>query len=128
MTGSLLPFSESGSVGSARILERTSRSVAAPISTSPVPAACSSRAATFTASPVTSVSPAPATTSPVLTPMRTCRPSVATASRISIAARTARRASSSWTCGRPKTAIAASPMNFSTEPPCRSRIVRSSAW
>jgi len=42
--------------------------------------------------------------------------------RISAAARTARRASSSWTAGTPKTAITASPMNFSTVPPWRSRI------
>ena len=63
--------------------------------TSPASAACSSRAATFTASPVASVSPVPATTSPVLTPMRTSSPRAATASRISTAARTARSASSS---------------------------------
>ena len=38
-------------------------------------------------------------------------------SRISTAARTARRASSSCTFGIPKTDITASPMNFSTVPP-----------
>ena len=42
----------------------------------------------------------------------------ARASRISAAARTARRASSSWTRGMPNTAMAASPMNFSSTPPC----------
>jgi hypothetical protein len=42
--------------------------------------------------------------------------------RSSAAARTARRASSSCTVGTPKTAITASPMNFSTVPPCRSTI------
>ena len=43
---------------------RTSASVSAPISTSPGGAACSSRAATFTASPVASRSSVPVTTSP----------------------------------------------------------------
>ncbi len=38
-------------------------------------------------------------------------------SRISAAARTARRASSSWRRGMPNTAMIASPMNFSTVPP-----------
>ena len=70
------PSASSGSTASARTRSRTRRSVAAPIRTSPAPAACSSRAATFTASPVASVSPVPATTSPVLTPMRTSRPRV----------------------------------------------------
>ncbi len=39
---------------------------------------------------------------------------------MSAAARTARSASSSWTCGTPNTAMTASPMNFSTVPPWRS--------
>ena len=39
---------------------------------------------------------------------------------MSAAARTARIASSSWVVGIPNTAITASPMNFSTVPPCRS--------
>ena len=80
-------------------------------------AACSRRAATFTASPVTSGLglDRPATTSPVLTPIRVREPTPwsrssslfrpSSASRISAAARTARSASSSWTCGIPKTAI-----------------------
>ena len=38
---------------------------------------------------------------------------------MSIAARTARSASSSRTVGMPNTAITASPMNFSTVPPWR---------
>ncbi len=84
----------------------------------------------FTASPVTSVWRAdgsPATTSPVWTPVRVAivtprsarssRFSAASESRISAAARTARRASSSWMVRRPKTAMIASPMNFSTVPP-----------
>ncbi len=43
---------------------------------------------------------------------------------MSAAARTARKASSSWTTGTPKTAITASPMNFSTVPPWRSIAAR----
>lgn len=46
---------------------------------------------------------------------------------ISTAARTARRASSSWATGRPKTAETASPMNFSTRPPWRSTAPRATA-
>ena len=73
------------------------RSVSAPIRISPGCAACSSRAATLTASPVASRSSVPVTTSPVVTPIRS--PSMlraqASASRISTAARTARNASSS---------------------------------
>ena len=104
--------------------------------TSPGLAACSRRAATFTASPVTSVWPvagSPATTSPVLIPvrvrMRTPRflsnssLSFASRSRISMAARTARSASSSCKTGMPNTAMTASPMNFSTVPPWASRAV-----
>jgi hypothetical protein len=49
--------------------------------------------------------------------------SSASARRISSAARTARRASSSCTTGMPKTAITASPMNFSTVPPWASSTV-----
>ena len=45
---------------------------------------------------------------------------VASAARRSKAARRARRASSSCTSGTPNTAMTASPMNFSTAPPCRS--------
>ena len=69
----------------------------------------------------------PAITSPVLTPIRAWKPSPATASRSSVAARSARSASSSWSVGIPKTAITASPMNFSTVPPWRSRAVRASS-
>jgi hypothetical protein len=36
---------------------------------------------------------------------------------MSLAALTARRASSSWAAGMPKTAMIASPANFSTVPP-----------
>ena len=105
------------------------------MSTSPSAAACSSRAATLTASPVASfwsAAPSPTITSPVLTPVRVAirmpysraRSSFtrSRASRISNAARTARSASSSWTAGTPNTATIASPMNFSTVPPCRSSV------
>ena len=96
----------------------------------PDAAPCSSRAATLTASPTASVWPSPATTSPVLTPMRlsirtpqsrsSSSLSSANAARMSAAARTARKASSSCTTGTPNTAMTASPMNFSTVPPWRS--------
>jgi hypothetical protein len=132
-TAACLPFTASGGTGSARTASRTRANVSSPMRTSPGPAVCSSRAATLTASPVTSCcrrSASPATTSPVFTPILTAsgsRPSArssalsrATALPISAAARTARSASSSWRRGRPKTAITASPMNFSTVPPCRS--------
>jgi hypothetical protein len=59
---------------------------------------------------------------PVLSPMRAWTPSSGSASRISAAARTARSASSSCAVGTPKTAMTASPMNFSTVPSCRSTI------
>ena len=73
---------------------------------------------------MTSESPVPVTTSPVLTPIRT---GMSTASRSSWAARTARSASSSRIVGTPKTAITASPMNFSTVPPCRSIAARAAS-
>ena len=129
-TGSDFPFAWSGSIASTRTASRTRRKVGSPSSTSPGPAACSSRAATLTGSPVTNVSRlalSPATTSPVLTPIRRamrvpkrCSRSSFSASRracISSAARHARRASSSCASGTPKTARTASPTNFSTVPP-----------
>jgi hypothetical protein len=57
-----------------------------------------------------------------MTPMRPSTPSSGSASRIATAARNDLSASSSCTTGTPKTAITASPMNFSTEPPCCSTI------
>jgi len=123
-TGSAFPFNSNGSTSSASTAADTSAYVAVPISTSPGSAACSSRAATFIASPVASISSVVVTTTPVLTPIRPRRPSSGSASRISTAARQARSASSSRTTGTPNTATTASPMNFSTVPPCRSTIVR----
>ena len=88
------------------------------------------REAVLTTSPVTIPSPssgrAPSATtaSPVLIPMRTCSASAgscafssAIASRMRRPALTARSASSSCATGAPKTAMTASPMNFSTVPP-----------
>jgi len=121
-TGSAFPFKSSRRSVPSSTASRTSLTVSAPTSTSPGSAACSSRAATFTASPVAKRSSVPVTTSPVLTPMRPRTPSSGNASRISTAARHARNASSSCTTGTPNTAITASPMNFSTLPPCRSTI------
>jgi hypothetical protein len=76
------------------------------------------RAATFNVSPVASRSSVPATTSSVLSAIRPCTPNSGNAARIWTAARQARSASSSCTCGTPKTAVTASLMNFSTDPSC----------
>ena len=81
-----------------------------------------SLAATLTASPVASRSSVPVTTSPVQMPIRPSMPSSGMATCISAAAWSARTASSSCTAGTPKTAITASPMNFSTVPPWLSMI------
>ena len=86
-----------------------------------------SRAAVLTTSPAAMPSPASGraarltSASPVFTAIRTCSsPSSAIQSRIASAARTARSGSSSRVTGAPKSAITASPMNFSTVPPQRS--------
>ncbi len=69
----------------------------------PGSAACWSRAATLTASPVANVeSDSSATTSPASTPIRASSPSSCTESRIAAAARTARSASSSCACRDPE--------------------------
>ena len=81
----------------------------------------------FTTGPVTSswpAGPTPVAASPDSIPILTssgavrpsARPRRRTRSRMAMAARTALIASSSWTCGRPNTAITASPMNFSGRP------------
>jgi hypothetical protein len=77
------------------------------------------------------------TISPVSMPTRICRRtpceasictlSCSRAAIIDSAARTARAASSSFDRYRPKTAIAASPMNFSTTPPSASTAPRTAA-
>src|SRR5918999_1568445 len=72
-TPSVLPLSASEPTGSTRTASRTRRRVVSLRTISPASAVCSRRAATLTASPVTSIWPAsgsPATTSPVLMPVR----------------------------------------------------------
>ena len=94
-----------------------------PTSVWPGCAACSRRAATFTASPVANELPSrgrPITTSPELMPiLRASRPPKSSTSRSCIQSATcaARSAWSSWAAGAPNTATTASPMNFSTVPP-----------
>ena len=62
--------------------------------------------------------------------MRTCNSSLdfVIHSRIASAARTARSGSSSCATGAPKTAMTASPMNFSTVPPKRSMSAFTRSW
>jgi hypothetical protein len=111
------PFSARSPSGSATTEPTVSPCAVGPISTSPGSADCWSRAATFSASPVANVeSPDSATTSPDSIPIRAARP-CPSVSRIAVAARTARSASSSWAVGTPNTATTASPANFSTVPP-----------
>ena len=113
---SAFPFSSSASTGSTVHRLATSACVASPISTSPGGAACSSRAATFTASPVARRSAGPVTTSPVLTPIR---PHPEARQRVPhLDGRAHRPERIVLMADRdPNTAITASPMNFSTVPP-----------
>ena len=99
-------------------------------------AAVCKRAATLTGSPVRGKSPVAlsriATTSPVLIPIRIGSRSPRTAScwtwsRNASAAESARAGSSSWVCGKPKTATTASPMNFSRMPPCSTTVSRATS-
>ena len=139
-SGRRLPASAAGPWARRRAALPTSLRVWGPIRMPLAGAADCRRAAVLTASPATSPCPPPASpvaTSPVLTPIRRSMPtprsrtrstfSSAIASRISQAARTARRASSSCSTGTPNTAMTASPMYFSTVPPCRSRGPRMAA-
>ncbi len=89
----------------------------------------------FTTSPEAIPSPASGrassaiSASPVVIPIRTSSsPCSASLSRMESAARTARSGSSSCATGAPKTAMTASPMNFSTVPPKRSSSARTCAW
>jgi hypothetical protein len=139
LSGSVLPFTDTASNGSNSNTRDVAAYVASPTATPPTGAADWIRAAVFTASPVTNPSPSSGralratTTSPVLTPTRTDRSITADAlssriaDRIANPARTARSASSSWATGAPKTAITASPTNFSTVPPKLSIRSRNSA-
>ena len=84
-------------------------------------------------SPRSGRAPRATTASPVVTAARTAtsRPSPRKASivsRIRNAARTARSASSSCATGAPKTAMTASPMNFSTVPPKLSMSAFTRSW
>ena len=136
-TGSALPFASTGSA--LAVLDR----VLASRGTSSRRRGCRStgaadcrRAAVLTTSPATIPSPAsgraPSATSasPVLTAdphleLEPGRSFSSDASRIASAARTARSGSSSCATGAPKSAMTASPMNFSTVPPKRSSSARS---
>ena len=132
-TGSAFPFRSIGPRGRKRN-PRAARAVRSDTAIWSGSATCCSRAARFTASPVTMGSPGAAataaSTSPVFTPIRISRvvPWVrssrrfTSSSRWSIrrAARRARAGSSSWAAGTPNAAITASPMNFSTVPPSAS--------
>ena len=91
------PSARAARAGRLSTASRTSARVCRPIRISPGCAACSRRAATLTASPVASRSSVPVTTSPVSIPILACTPRSGSASRISVAARTARSASSSCT-------------------------------
>src|SRR5215213_5801944 len=93
------------------------------------------RAAVLTTSPATrprsppGFSSSETSTSPVFSAIRTSSSSSSRIqSRIASAARTARSGSSSWATGAPKTAITASPMNFSTVPPRCSSSERRRSW
>ncbi len=138
-SGPAFPFASTGSSGSNVIAASADRIVVSSTSTEPTGAADCRRAAVFTTSPVTMPSPrsgrAPSATtaSPVVTAARTAssRPSSRNSSmvsRIRRPERTARSASSSCATGAPKTAMTASPMNFSTVPPNRSMSALTRSW
>ena len=121
--GSALPFASTGSASAKSTMCLVARYVVWSTMTPLTGAALCRRAAVLTTSPDAIPSPAsgraPSETSasPVVIPTRTSRPSSSAKSRIARAARTARSGSSSWAVGAPKSAITASPMNFSTVPP-----------
>ncbi len=139
-TGSALPLAVIGSASSNAIAARQARYVRSSTSTPLTGAADWSRAAVFRTSPQAIPWPSPifasseTIASPVVMPTRTRSSRDGSSSfRASIAAmiarpaRTARSGSSSWATGAPKSATTASPMNFSTLPPCCSRTCRSRA-
>src|SRR5215211_6224202 len=117
-TGSCRPRISIGPASSTSTVPAARRRAPAPMRISPGSAACCSRAARLTASPVANVDSASSTTtSPDSTPTRASSPSSCTASRTANAARTALSAWSSCATGTPNAAITASPANFSTVPP-----------
>src|SRR6266516_4655257 len=139
--GFALPFAVTGSTGSYSMAARVARYVSAPTMISPTGACCCRRDAVFTTSPATIASPSAGraesvtTASPVFTAPRIRSSSsgwsalrVPTASRTARAALTARSGSSPWAVGAPKTAMTASPTNFSTTPPNDSSSSRTVAW
>ena len=139
--GFVLPFAVTGSTGSYAIAARVARCVSAPTTISPTGACCCSLDAVFTTSPATMASPCDGradsvtTASPVFTAPRMLSSSsgrsalrAVTASRTASAARTARSGSSPCEVGAPKTAITASPTNFSTRPPKDSSSSRTVPW
>ena len=79
-------------------------------------------------SPSAGLAPRETSASPVVIPTRSSSSSSTANSRIASAARTARSGSSSCAVGAPKSAITASPMNFSTVPPWRSSSARTRSW
>ena len=133
--GSALPFAWTGSAGRYSIAPLRRAMGRSPTRMPLTGAAACSRAAVLTTSPA-------AMPSPSLGPGAERDERLAggdgdahlssgcsstTQSRIASAARTARSGSSSCATGAPKTAITASPMNFSTVPPWRSSSARSRA-
>ncbi len=136
-TGAALPLSVLSPAGSNASASPTTWRVASSTSTVPGSAAPWRREAVLTRSPVTIPCPSASSVtaaSPVVTAPRAwswpdsreanCVPTPATTS---IAARTARSASSSWAMGVPHTAITASPMNFSSDPPKWATVARASS-
>jgi len=134
--GSLFPLAATAPASPYSMTCALARYVCSPARMPFTGAPACSRAAVLTTSPATIASPsdgrAPRLTSasPVLTAMRTWRwsPCSTLQSRIASAARTARSGSSSCAAGAPKTAITASPTNFSTVPPNPSSSLRRRAW
>ena len=126
-SGARFPFATSSTAGPNAKWPAAALAVREPHMIDHGSASCCNRAAVFTASPVTRKSPElpsrVATTSPVFRPMRigSRSPSFGSArtrSRSCSAAAIARTASSPCAWGKPKTAMTASPMNFSSVPPC----------
>ena len=133
--GSVFPFASTATAGACSIAPRVARYV---VSSTRIPftgAAAWRRAAVLTTSPEAIPSPASGrassriSASPVVTAIRTCASSLPRAhSRIASAALTARSGSSSCATGAPKSAMTASPMNFSTVPPWCSSSERRRSW
>ena len=136
--GSLFPFSSSGPIGSAATASRTKLKVSSPITISPASAACSKRAATLTASPVTMRSgPDPGHNLARVDADPDLQLGAGPATALGVQC----REHAAHVVGRahrpegvilmdtrvPKTARTASPMNFSTVPPCRSTAARISS-